>query len=176
MHIPPIPAVENADPEIARLVQDEARRQYEKARLIPSENYVSVAVLEATGSVLNNKYSEGYPGRRYYEGQQLIDPIETIARDRAKALFGVDHANVQPYSGSPANLAVFLAFLQPGDTVMGMALPAGGHLTHGWKGSATGKWFHAVQYGVRADTGRVDFDEVRDLALEARPKIIYCGG
>ena len=101
MHIPPIPAVENVDPEIARLVQDEARRQYEKARLIPSENYVSVAVLEASGSVLTNKYSEGYPGRRYYEGQQFIDQVETIARDRATALFGVDHANVQPYSGSP---------------------------------------------------------------------------
>src|SRR5437868_4832898 len=176
MHIPPIPAVENADPEIARLVQDEARRQYEKARLIPSENYVSVAVLEASGSVLTNKYSEGYPGRRYYEGQQFIDQVETIARDRATALFGVDHANVQPYSGSPANLAVYLAFAQPGDTVMGMALPMGGHLTHGWSVSATGKWFRPVQYGVRHDTGRVDLDEVRDLALKEQPKIIFCGG
>src|ERR1700726_583799 len=176
MHIPPIPAVESSDPEIAELISDEARRQYEKARLIPSENYVSVAVLEASGSVLTNKYSEGYPGRRYYEGQQFIDQIETIARDRAKALFGVDHANVQPYSGSPANLAVYLAFAQPGDTVMGMALPMGGHLTHGWSVSATGKWFHPVQYGVRHDTGRVDLDEVRDLALKERPKIIFCGG
>jgi len=154
MHIPPIPAVEISDPEIAELISDEARRQYEKVRLIPSENYVSVAVLEASGSVLTNKYSEGYPGRRYYEGQQFIDPIETIAQDRAKALFGVDHANVQPYSGSPANLAVYLAFAQPGDTIMGMALPMGGHLTHGWSVSATGKWFRAVQYGVRHDTGR----------------------
>jgi glycine hydroxymethyltransferase len=176
MHIPPIQAVESSDPEIAELIEDEARRQYEKARLIPSENYVSVAVLEASGSVLTNKYSEGYPGRRYYEGQQFIDPIETIARDRATALFGVDHANVQPYSGSPANLAVYLAFAQPGDTIMGMALPMGGHLTHGWSVSATGKWFHAVQYGVRPDTGRVDLDEVRDLALKERPKIIFCGG
>src|SRR6266516_2391553 len=176
MHIPPIPAVETADPEIARLVDDEARRQYEKARLIPSENYVSVAVLEASGSVLTNKYSEGYPGRRYYEGQQFIDQVEMIAMERAQMLFGVDHANVQPYSGSPANLAVYLAFLQPGDTVMGMALPAGGHLTHGWRVSVTGKWFRSVQYGVRADTGRIDFDEVRDLALAERPKIIYCGG
>src|SRR5580692_8296161 len=176
MHIPPIPAVEGADPEIARLVHDEARRQYEKARLIPSENYVSVAVLEASGSVLTNKYSEGYPGRRYYEGQQFIDQVETIARDRAKALFGVDHANVQPYSGSPANLAVYLAFAQPANTVMGMALPMGGHLTHGWSVSATGKWFRPVQYGVRRDTGRVDLDEVRDLALKERPKIIFCGG
>src|SRR6184192_4386628 len=125
MHIPPIPAVENADPEIARLVQDEARRQYEKARLIPSENYVSVAVLEASGSVLTNKYSEGYPGRRYYEGQQFIDQVETIARDRARALFGVDHANVQPYSGSPANLAVYLAFKEQPKIIFcgGTAIP-----------------------------------------------------
>src|ERR1700728_2639490 len=129
MHTPPIPNVESSDSHIAGLIHDEARRQYEKVRLIPSENYVSVAVLEASGSVLTNKYSEGYPGRRYYEGQQFIDPIETIARDRATALFGVDHANVQPYSGSPANLAVYLAFAQPGDTIMGMALPMGGHLT-----------------------------------------------
>ncbi len=176
MHQPPIPDVHRTDPEIADLIEAEARREYEKIRLIPSENYASVAVLEATGSVLNNKYSEGYPGRRYYEGQQLIDPIETIARDRAKALFGVDHANVQPYSGSPANLAVFLAFLQPGDTVMGMALPMGGHLTHGWSVSATGKWFHSVQYGVRADTGRLDQDQVWDLARTERPKVIFCGG
>ena len=176
MHQPPIPDVHRTDPEIADLIEAEARREYEKIRLIPSENYASVAVLEATGSVLNNKYSEGYPGRRYYEGQQFIDPIETIARDRAKALFGVDHANVQPYSGSPANLAVFLAFLQPGDTVMGMALPMGGHLTHGWSVSATGKWFHSVQYGVRADTGRLDQDQVWDLARRERPKVIFCGG
>ena len=176
MHQPPIPHVHRTDPEIADLIEAEARREYEKIRLIPSENYASVAVLEATGSVLNNKYSEGYPGRRYYEGQQFIDQIETIARDRAQALFGVDHANVQPYSGSPANLAVFLAFLQPGDTVMGMALPMGGHLTHGWPVSATGKWFHSVQYGVRADTGRLDQDQVWDLARRERPKVIFCGG
>ena len=176
MHQPPIPDVHRTDPEIANLIEAEARREYEKIRLIPSENYASVAVLEATGSVLNNKYSEGYPGRRYYEGQQFIDPIETIARDRAKALFGVDHANVQPYSGSPANLAVFLAFLQPGDTVMGMALPMGGHLTHGWTVSATGKWFHSVQYGVRAGSGRLDQDQVWDLARRERPKVIFCGG
>jgi glycine hydroxymethyltransferase len=176
MHQPPIPHIASTDPEIAVLIEDEARRQFEKIRLIPSENYASVAVLEACGSVLNNKYSEGYPGRRYYEGQQFIDQIETIARERAKALFGVEHANVQPYSGSPANLAVYLAFLQPGDTVMGMALPMGGHLTHGWSVSATGKWFHAVQYGVRPETGRVDLDQVRDLALAERPKVIFCGG
>ena len=132
MHQPPIPHVERTDPEVAELVNSEARRQFEKIRLIPSENYVSEAVLEASGTVLTNKYSEGYPGRRYYEGQQFIDPLERLAQERAQALFGVDHANVQPYSGSPANLAVYLAFLQPGDTVMGMALPMGGHLTHGW--------------------------------------------
>jgi glycine hydroxymethyltransferase len=176
MHQPPVPHVALTDPEIAELINEEARRQFEKIRLIPSENYVSLAVLEAAGTVLTNKYSEGYPGRRYYEGQQFIDQIETLAKQRAQALFGVDHANVQPYSGSPANLAVYLAFLQPGDTVMGMALPMGGHLTHGWPVSITGKWFHSVQYGVRADTGRLDLDEVRDLARRERPKVIFCGG
>src|ERR1043165_4718944 len=176
MHQPPIPHVSLTDPEIAELINSEARRHFEKIRLIPSENYVSEAVLEASGTVLTNKYSEGYPGRRYYEGQQFIDPIERLAAERAQALFGVDHANVQPYSGSPANLAVYLAFLQPGDTVMGMALPMGGHLTHGWPVSATGKWFRPVQYGVRHDTGRVDMDEVRDLAVKEQPKIIFCGG
>jgi glycine hydroxymethyltransferase len=170
------PALAAADPEIAELVGAEERRQAGSIRLIPSENYVSAAVLEATGTVLTNKYSEGYPGRRYYEGQQVIDPIETLAEQRAMALFGVEHANVQPYSGSPANLAVYLAFCQPGDTVMGMALPMGGHLTHGWNVSVTGKWFRAVQYGVRKETGRADMDEVRDLARSARPKVIFCGG
>jgi glycine hydroxymethyltransferase len=176
MHQPPVPHIASEDPEVAELINSEARRQFEKIRLIPSENYVSVAVLEAAGTVLTNKYSEGYPGRRYYEGQQFIDPIETLAMRRAEALFGVDHANVQPYSGSPANLAVYLAFVQPGETVMGMALPMGGHLTHGWPVSATGKWFRSVQYGVRADTGRVDLDQVRDLARAERPKLIFCGG
>ena len=176
MHQPPIPHIAQTDPEIASLIEQEARREYEKIRLIPSENYVSVAVLEASGSVLTNKYSEGYPGRRYYEGQQFIDVIETMAMERAQALFGVDHANVQPYSGSPANLAVYLAFAKPGDTIMGMSLPMGGHLTHGWPVSVTGKWFHSVQYSVRADTGRVDLDEVRDLARRERPRLIFCGG
>jgi glycine hydroxymethyltransferase len=176
MHQPPIPHVASTDPQIADLIQAEARRQFEKLRMIASENYVSLAVLEASGSVLTNKYSEGYPGRRYYEGQQFIDPIETIAVQRAEDLFGVDHANVQPYSGSPANLAVYLAFCSPGDTVMGMSLPMGGHLTHGWSVSVTGKWFRPVRYGVRADTGRLDLDEVRDLARKERPKIIFCGG
>ncbi|MGH3762217.1 serine hydroxymethyltransferase [Actinophytocola sp.] len=176
MHQPAIPHLAAADPELAELVEGEARRQFEKVRLIASENYVSTAVLEATGTVLTNKYSEGYAGKRYYEGQQFIDRVETLAVQRAKAVFGVDHANVQPYSGSPANLAVYLALAKPGDTVMGMALPAGGHLTHGWSVSATGKWFRAVQYGVRKDTGRVDMDEVRELALAERPKLIFCGG
>ncbi|MEV8442386.1 serine hydroxymethyltransferase [Actinosynnema sp. NPDC051121] len=176
MHEPAIPSLTGADPEVARLVQAEARRQFEKVRLIASENYVSTAVLEATGSVLTNKYSEGYAGRRYYEGQQVVDPVEELAIGRAKALFGVDHANVQPYSGSPANLAVYMAFLDPGDTVMGMALPAGGHLTHGWGVSATGKWFRSVQYGVSKETGVVDLDQVRDLARAERPKVIFCGG
>jgi glycine hydroxymethyltransferase len=164
------------DPEIARLVEGEARRQAEKIRLIPSENYVSQAVLEASGSVLTNKYSEGYSGKRYYEGQQFIDQVETLAIERAKTLFGVEHANVQPYSGSPANLAVYFAFLEPGDTIMGMALPMGGHLTHGWNVSITGKWFRSVPYGVRREDGRVDMDEVRELAVEHRPKLIFCGG
>jgi glycine hydroxymethyltransferase len=176
MHQPPIPQIDGSDPEIAELIHDEARRQAEKMRLIPSENYVSLAVLEAVGTVLTNKYSEGYPGRRYYEGQQIIDPLEMVAQERAKALFGVDHANVQPYSGSPANLAVYLAFAQPGDTFLAMNLSAGGHLSHGSPVSVTGKWFRPVHYGVRRDTGRIDLDEVRDLALKERPKIIFCGG
>jgi len=169
-------ALQNTDPEIAALVAAEERLQADTLRLIPSENYVSAAVLEASGTVLQNKYSEGYPGKRYYEGQQNIDQIETLAIERAKALFGVEHANVQPYSGSPANLAVYLAFLKPGDTVLGMALPMGGHLTHGWGVSATGSWFRGVQYGVRHDTGRTDLDQVRELALKERPKVIFCGG
>jgi glycine hydroxymethyltransferase len=176
VHNPPLPELTVADPELAGLVEAEAARQHASIRLIASENYVSTAVLEAAGSVLTNKYSEGYVGRRYYEGQQLVDPIETLAVERAKALFGVEHANVQPYSGSPANLAVYLAFAQPGDTVMGLSLPMGGHLTHGWSVSATGRWFRSVRYGLRADTGRIDLDEVRDLARAERPKIIFCGG
>jgi glycine hydroxymethyltransferase len=166
----------SVDPEIADLILAEERRERDVIRLIPSENYVSHAVLAATGSVLTNKYSEGYPGKRYYEGQQIIDVVETLAIDRAKALFGAEHANVQPYSGSPVNLAVYLAFLSPGDTVMGMGLPAGGHLTHGWNVSITGKYFRAVQYGVRRDTQRIDLDEVRELARKERPKLLWAGG
>jgi glycine hydroxymethyltransferase len=170
------PSLVSADPEIAELVEAEARRQAEKIRLIPSENYVLRAVVEATATLLTNKYSEGYPGKRYYEGQQVIDQVENLAIERAKSLFEVEHANVQPYSGSPANLAIYLAFLEPGDTVMGMALPMGGHLTHGWSVSITGKWFRPVQYEVRRDTGRVDLDQVRELALAERPRLIFCGG
>lgn len=164
------------DPQLAELIAGEERRQRDKIRMIASENYVSGAVLAASGTVLTNKYSEGYPGKRYYEGQQYIDQIEVLAIDRAKALFGAEHVNVQPYSGSPANLAVYFAFLKPGDTVMGMGLPAGGHLTHGWGVSITGSYFRAVQYGVRPDTHRVDLDEVRELARKERPKLLFAGG
>jgi len=164
------------DPEIAELIALEERRQRDKVRLIASENYVSGAVLAATGSVLTNKYSEGYPGKRYYEGQQYIDQVEQLCIDRAKALFGAEHANVQPYSGSPANMAVYFAFLKPGDTVMGMGLPAGGHLTHGWGVSITGSYFKPVQYGVRKDTQRIDLDEVRELARKEKPKLLFAGG
>jgi glycine hydroxymethyltransferase len=170
------PSLAAVDPKVLELCQAEDRRQAEKIRLIPSENYVSRAVLEATGSVFTNKYSEGYPQKRYYEGQQLVDPLEQLTIDRAKALFGAEHANVQPYSGSPANLAVYLAFLKPGDKVMGLALPMGGHLTHGWNVSITGKYFQSVQYGVRKDTGRIDYDEVRELARKEKPALLWAGG
>ncbi len=173
---PPRGALAATDPDLAALVAAERRRQSDRLSLIASENHVSAAVLQASATVLTNKYSEGYPGRRYYEGQQVVDRVERLAQERAKALFGVEHANVQPYSGSPANLAVYLAFAKPGDTVLGMALPMGGHLTHGWSVSATGKWFRSVRYGVRRDTGRVDLDEVLELARAERPKLIFCGG
>jgi len=169
-------ALRISDPETYELCRAEERRQRDKVRLIPSENYVSKAVLEASSSVFTNKYSEGYAGKRYYEGQQLVDPLEELACSRARALFGAEHANVQPYSGSPANLAVYLAFLKPGDKVMGLALPMGGHLTHGWNVSITGKFFQAVQYGVSKETGRVDLDQVRDLACKEKPQLIWAGG
>jgi len=169
------PTLAETDPEIHQLIQDEERRQADSLRLIPSENYASRAVLEAGGSILNNKYSEGYPGKRYYQGQHYIDAVETMAATRLKRLFGVDHANVQPYSGSPANLAVYFAFLKPGETTMGLGLPAGGHLTHGWKVSITGKYYNAIQYGVRESDHFVDFDQVAALAREHRPKLLWCG-
>lgn len=167
--------LEAADNEIFGLIKKEEERQENKIRLIPSENYVSAAVMEAVGSVLTNKYSEGYAGKRYYEGQQFIDQIETIAVERAKKLFGAEHANVQPYSGSPANLAVYFALVNPGDTIMGMALPHGGHLTHGWNVSITGRYFRSVQYGVNPATGLIDYDAIRELALKERPKLIVAG-
>ncbi len=170
------PTLAARDPEIAALIRQEDERQRDKMRMIPSENYASRAVLEACGSTLSNKYSEGYPRKRYYEGQQFIDPIEELARDRIKALFGVEHANVQPYSGSPANLAVYFAFCKPGDTVMGLGLPHGGHLTHGWPVSITGSYFKSVAYSVRRDDHRIDMDEVRRLAHEAKPRLLFCGG
>jgi glycine hydroxymethyltransferase len=169
------PTLIQTDPDVAALVANEEKRQFEKVRLIASENYTSRAVLEATGSVFTNKYSEGYATKRYYEGQQFVDPLELMAIDRAKALFGAEHANVQPYSGSPANLAVYFATLKPGETVMGMALPSGGHLTHGWKVSITGSFFRSVQYSVDGKTGLIDYDQVRDLAKAERPKLLICG-
>ncbi|MBX6721990.1 MAG: serine hydroxymethyltransferase [Dactylosporangium sp.] len=176
MHVPPLPHLTATDPELANLVEAEAQRQHDKLRLIPSENYVSAAVLEACSTVLNNKYSEGYARKRYYEGQQFIDPIEELAASRARALFGVEHANVQPYSGSPANLAIYLAFMNPGDTFLSLELAHGGHLTHGSPVSATGKWFRPVHYRVDRQTGRIDMDHVRDLARAEQPKMIICGG
>lgn len=166
--------LETHDPEVAAIMRRERARQRDGVELIPSENYVSAAVLEAMGSILTNKYSEGYPGRRYYGGNEHIDEVERLAQNRAKALFGVPHANVQPYSGSPANLAVYLATCEPGATIMGQNLPDGGHLTHGWKVSATGTYYHSVPYHVRPD-GYIDFDDVWRLAREHKPHLIWCG-
>lgn len=171
----PLPVLDQQDPELATLIHAEDQRQRDSVRLIASENYASAAVLEASGTALTNKYSEGYAGKRYYQGQSNVDAIEKLACSRLAKLFGAEHVNVQPYSGSPANLAVYLAFAKPGDTIMGMGLPAGGHLTHGWTVSISGKFFNAVQYGVSRETHRIDFDEVRQLAKEHRPKLIFCG-
>ncbi len=169
------PTLTQVDPEIASLIQKEEQRQLDVIRLIASENYASRAVTEAAASVLNNKYSEGYPGKRYYQGQANIDAIESLCIARIKQLFGVEHANVQPYSGSPANLAVHYALLRPGDKTVGLGLPAGGHLTHGWKVSITGDFFSAQQYGVRESDHRIDMDQVAALAREHKPKLIWCG-
>lgn len=168
-------SVKDFDPEIYSLIRQEEHRQSDKIRMIASENYVSRAVLEATGSVLTNKYSEGYAGKRYYEGQQIIDQIETLAVERAKSLFGAEHVNVQPYSGSPANIACYLAFLQPGDTILGMALPHGGHLTHGAKISISGRYFRSESYELDPDSGLLNYDTVRSRAKEVNPKIIIAG-
>lgn len=163
------------DREIAGWMDKERRRQREGLEMIPSENYVSPAVLEAMGSILTNKYSEGYPKRRYYGGNQFIDEIELIAIERAKKLFRVPHANVQPYSGSPANLAVYLATCQPGDTIMGLDLTHGGHLTHGWKVSATGIFYAPVMYHVKSSTGEIDFNELKKLVKTHKPKLMWVG-
>jgi glycine hydroxymethyltransferase len=163
------------DPDVFQLIRSEEKRQHKKLRLIPSENYVSKAVMEATGSVFTNKYSEGYPRKRYYEGQQNIDVLEQLAIDRAKALFNSEHANVQPYSGTPANLAVYYALLEIGDKVMGMSLPHGGHLSHGWKVSFSGRFYNSVQYTVDKDTHLIDYDKVREMARNERPKLIFAG-
>jgi len=163
------------DPKIHNLIKDEEKRQIAKIRLIASENYVTRAVLEASGNVLTNKYSEGYAHKRYYEGQEMIDEIEELAISRAKELFGADHVNVQPYSGSPANLAVYLAFLEPGDSILGLALPHGGHLTHGSKVSISGKYFNATGYELDEKSGCLNYDTIQKLALEHKPKIIIAG-
>ncbi|MDE0725403.1 MAG: serine hydroxymethyltransferase [Alphaproteobacteria bacterium] len=164
------------DPELFASLADELKRQRGQIELIASENIVSQAVLQAQGSVLTNKYAEGYPGRRYYGGCEFVDVAEQLAIDRAKRLFNCAFANVQPHSGAQANQAVFMAMLQPGDTVMGMSLAAGGHLTHGAPPNQSGKWFNAIQYGVRLQDARVDFDEVARLAKEHKPKLIVAGG
>ncbi|MBL55391.1 MAG: serine hydroxymethyltransferase [SAR116 cluster bacterium] len=163
------------DPEIAAALHDELVRQQDQIEMIASENIVSNAVLEAQGSILTNKYAEGYSGRRYYGGCEYVDVVETLAIDRAKQLFGCKFVNVQPHSGAQANQAVFLALLQPGDTVLGMSLASGGHLTHGAGPNLSGKWFNAVQYGVSRETGTIDYDEVRALAEEHKPKMIVAG-
>lgn len=170
-----INALEQYDPQIYELARQEAARQSASIRLIPSENYVSKAVMIATGSCLTNKYSEGYPGKRYYEGQQVTDLIERIAIERSKKIFNADHANVQAYSGSIANLAAYNALAEPGDTIMGLSLTYGGHLSHGWKISVSSKYYKSVQYTVREDTGLLDFNEIEDLAKEHKPKIIVSG-
>lgn len=167
--------LQQTDPTIAELIQQELARQREGLEMIPSENFTSPAVMEAMGSALTNKYSEGYPGRRYYGGNQVIDKVEDLARERAKKLFGVEHANVQPYSGSPANLAIYFALLEPGDLILGMDLAQGGHLTHGYKLNVSGKFFHSAGYGVHPETHLLDFDAIRDKALEVKPKLIVCG-
>lgn len=169
-------SISDIDPELNAAIEAEQLRQQNEIELIASENIVSKAVLEAQGSVLTNKYAEGYPGRRYYGGCQHVDVAENLAIDRAKQLFGCDFANVQPNSGSQANQSVFLALLKPGDTILGMSLDAGGHLTHGARPNISGKWFNAVQYGVRKQDDLIDFGQMRELALEHKPQLIIAGG
>ncbi len=166
----------DSDPEIQKSIASELGRQRDEIELIASENIVSLAVLQAQGSVMTNKYAEGYPGRRYYGGCEYVDVAENLAIDRAKALFGCEYANVQPHSGSQANQGVFMALLQPGDTILGMNLASGGHLTHGAPPNQSGKWFNAVQYGVRQQDQRLDYDQVAELAEQNKPKLIIAGG
>ena len=168
--------LQNEDADIAAIIAKELKRQQEQVELIASENIVSNAVMQAQGSVLTNKYAEGYPAHRYYCGCEFIDEIETLAQERAKQLFGAKYVNVQPHSGSQANMAVYVALMHTGDTLMGMSLDAGGHLTHGSKVSLSGKMFNAVQYGVCKDTGIIDYDEAERLALEHKPRVIVAGG
>ena len=165
----------NEDPELYAAIANEEHRQRHNLELIASENYASPAVREATGSILTNKYAEGYPGKRYYGGCEFVDVAERLATGRLKQLFGADHANVQPHAGAQANMSVFMAVLKPGDTVLGMSLAHGGHLTHGTPVSFSGKLYNAVAYGVHQDDERIDFDEVRNLAREHKPKLIIAG-
>jgi glycine hydroxymethyltransferase len=168
-------ALEQYDPQIYELIRQEAARQSGSIRLIPSENYVSKAVMLASGSCLTNKYAEGYPGKRYYEGQQVTDLIERMACERVKKIFKADHANVQPYSGSVANLGAYTALINPGDTIMGLSLVHGGHLTHGWKVSVTSKFYNSAPYPVDHETGRMDYDHIADLAKKHKPQVIVSG-
>src|SRR5690242_193740 len=163
------------DPQVAAAIDNEVRRQHEGLELIASENFVSEAVLEAMGSVFTNKYAEGYPGKRYYGGCEFTDVVETLARERAKKLFGAEYANVQPHSGSQANQAAYASVLQPGDTIMGLNLAHGGHLTHGHQLNFSGKTYHVVAYGVRKEDERIDYDELARLAQEHKPKMIITG-
>ena len=168
-------SLESFDPEVAKAIAQENRRQEEHVELIASENYASPRVMEAQGSTLTNKYAEGYPGKRYYGGCEYVDDVETLAIERAKTLFNADYANVQPHSGSQANAAVYLALLSAGDTILGMSLSEGGHLTHGSKVNFSGKLFNAIQYGLEAETGLIDYDQVQELAFEHEPKMIVAG-
>ena len=172
---PDFAALTNEDPEIAGIILNELDRLRGGLQLIASENFTSPAVLATLGSILSNKYAEGYPGKRYYGGCSEVDKAEVIGIERAKALFGAEHANLQPHSGASANIAVYGAFTKPGDTVLAMSLPHGGHLTHGSKVNFSGKWFNIVSYGVRQDTELIDYDQVRSLALEHKPRMIICG-
>jgi glycine hydroxymethyltransferase len=167
--------IEQEDPEVWAAIAGEQQRQQDGLEMIASENYVSPAIMQAAGSVLTNKYAEGYPGRRYYGGCEFVDIVEDLARDRAKQLFGAEHANVQPHSGSQANMTVYLTALEPGDTVLGLDLAHGGHLTHGMKLNISGRLYHFISYGVTRDTHRIDFDQIARLAHEHRPKMIVAG-